>query len=798
MTGTGNGNDDQGPPEGGAPEKPSWKRSGSSPWSGSGEVAGASGSEASEAAAPVEDPEPDPWRESVPASEGDADFEKTMAEPDRTMMEAIPSQDTALPPAASVDPAEMTMMEAGPGGETAPAPPSIPGVEITSVLGRGGQAIVYLGRQTYIDRKVAIKVVESGSSDSFVRRFRREAKILAGMTHPHIVGCHNAGMTPRGDCFLVMEFIDGPNLAEWIEDQGRMEIAGALHLTREVAQALRHAHELSVIHRDVKPQNVLLQPSSSAPSSFPFKVKLADLGLARSVGDAGEGTQVTIQGAVMGTPATMAPEQFDDPDNVDFRADIYGLGCVLYHALSGEPAYNATSLIQLIKLKAERHRPDIRKKRSDVPSSVVALVRAMLAPDRDKRPQSYDALIASIEAAESSLGAKAASTRPAWLPKAAVAGAVVVAGALFLFSGGDDGEADPEPIETTPAVGSATPRDGSEADPGESETVAVTPPVVAPTPELPALTLSADPRRPEAGERVELRASFAGDLEGLGFDEDAIDYHWSHPRGHDLRLDATGPEVSFTAPAGLLDSTLSFRVVATTSLRGEERESSIEWDLPIEPADLGTPLASGASLPLIDPSAMEDPDAWTPGTNEWTTERTGWGARLTDTTAYINGFSSKTRPASTLRRPLPAGDWRLDVEISFGSAVTQESSAVLRLAESGRIAFRVLSIGQREYTFLAEHAAHPDADPQPWFERTLDTMADIDGYDDPGVPRAFLTLVYEDGQLEAELFADPERTDSLIRRSLDLVNRGLYFAPTDLELLVDAGAAQFRGHLTGL
>jgi hypothetical protein len=278
------------------------------------------------------------------------------------------------------------------------APPTIPDVRIDSLLGRGGQGVVYRAHQTYLERDVAVKVLMSGADADFEQRFRREARILAGLQDPHIVACHQAGVTEDGRCYLVMEFIDGPDLARRIDEHGKLALRDALTLTRDVALALAHAQSVGIIHRDVKPQNVLLAPHAAAGASFPFRAKLADLGLAR--GGAGELalTQLTAPGAIMGTPSTMAPEQFDDAAQVDFRADIYGLGCVLYHSLAGQCAYSGQTLGQVIRRKSSGAPPDLTRVNPGVPPAVARLVQRMLAADRERRPASYAELIAELEA----------------------------------------------------------------------------------------------------------------------------------------------------------------------------------------------------------------------------------------------------------------------------------------------------------------------------------------------------------------------------------------------------------------
>ena len=300
-----------------------------------------------------------------------------------------------------IDPNSQKTMASTP----APAPgaevprPTIPEVELDAEIGRGGMGVVYRGRQTYLDRSVAVKLLlvdRDAADDEYVKRFQREAKILAGLSHPHIVACYSAGITTDRQPYLVMEFIDGPNLKHWVADHGPLKPQDALRVTRELAQALSHAHQNGIIHRDVKPENVLLAKREGDTSDFPFQAKLVDLGLARPQGAGGD-MHLTGAGQVMGTPTTMAPEQFDDPDGVDFRADIYGLGCVFYHALIGRPAFEGRSLAQIVTAKVSGAAPNPAAVVSGLSPAIGALVADMLAKNRESRPQSYDQLVARCD-----------------------------------------------------------------------------------------------------------------------------------------------------------------------------------------------------------------------------------------------------------------------------------------------------------------------------------------------------------------------------------------------------------------
>lgn len=315
--------------------------------------------------------------------------------------------------------------------------PTIPEVELDQEIGRGGMGVVYSGRQTYLDRRVAVKLLlvnREAADDDYVRRFQREAKILAGLSHPHIVGCYSAGVTAERQPYLVMEFIDGPNLKNWVAEHGPLSERDALRVVRELAQALGHAHANGIIHRDVKPENVLLAKREGDSSLFPYQAKLVDLGLARPQGT-GSDMNLTGTGQIMGTPTTMAPEQFDDPEGVDFRADIYGLGCVLYHALTGGPAFKGNSLAQIVTAKVSGAAPNPTAEITGLSPAIGTLVSDMLAKDREQRPQSYEVLIARCHPLLNGTAASSGGSRLPWLVIAGVGVAAIVVLAALLAPG---------------------------------------------------------------------------------------------------------------------------------------------------------------------------------------------------------------------------------------------------------------------------------------------------------------------------------------------------------------------------
>jgi eukaryotic-like serine/threonine-protein kinase len=283
---------------------------------------------------------------------------------------------------------------------TLPASPT-PDVTLQAELGRGGAGVVYRGRQHFLDRSVAVKILhDDGPGDGHRERFAREARLLASLQHPHIVACHQAGISSDGRAFLIMELVDGPSLRQWIDIHGSVAAPVALAIIAELAAGLGHANGKGIIHRDMKPENVLLaaKPDAAPDDPFPWVAKIADLGLARHAVPTGDGLGVTQQGTVVGTPSSMAPEQFEAPETVDHRADIYGLGCILIHLVTGRQPYASTSLGLVIQQKFRDEMPELVRSLADDGHGVKRLAMAMLQRHRDRRPGSYTEVIARCAA----------------------------------------------------------------------------------------------------------------------------------------------------------------------------------------------------------------------------------------------------------------------------------------------------------------------------------------------------------------------------------------------------------------
>ena len=217
----------------------------------------------------------------------------------------------------------------GDGRWTPPAPEELaallPQYHIESLLGHGGLGAVYKGRQAALDRPVAIKLLpaEMAADAQFIARFQREARTLAKLQHPGIVTVYDFGQTSAGHLYFVMEFVDGTDLHRILHAPGGVNPAQALEIISQICDALHYAHEKGVIHRDIKPGNILVNTQSRA--------KLADFGLARPA--AGPAGSLTGTDVIVGTPDYMAPEQH--VGEADARADIYALGVMLYEMLTG-------------------------------------------------------------------------------------------------------------------------------------------------------------------------------------------------------------------------------------------------------------------------------------------------------------------------------------------------------------------------------------------------------------------------------------------------------------------------------
>ncbi len=255
--------------------------------------------------------------------------------------------------------------------------------EVLDLLGRGGMGTVFKARHRRMKRIVALKVLarEVAAEGSFLQRFQREVETIAQLSHPNIVMAHDADEAAIGP-FLVMEFVNGRDLASEVTKSGPLSVADALDCTLQAARGLEYAHGKGIIHRDIKPANLLRDVNGL--------VKVADLGLARLSGTPAGGSGVigglTQAGGIVGTTDYMPPEQALDSTSIDQRADTYSLGCTLYFLLAGRPPYSASSLMGLLLKHRDDPIPSLTATRSDVPAEVDNLYRRMVAKKPADRP----------------------------------------------------------------------------------------------------------------------------------------------------------------------------------------------------------------------------------------------------------------------------------------------------------------------------------------------------------------------------------------------------------------------------
>jgi serine/threonine-protein kinase len=272
-------------------------------------------------------------------------------------------------------------------------------------LGAGGMGAVFKARHRSMKRVVAIKILsrESAGQNSYAERFQREVETIAQLSHPNIVMAFDAGEAENG-LFLVMEFIDGRDLGSEVAERGPLSTADAVESTLQAARGLAYAHDHGVVHRDVKPANLLRDPAGL--------VKVADLGLARLTSEANSlNASLTQAGSILGTADYMAPEQALDSATVDHRVDVYSLGYTMFFLLAGRAPYTAGSLMALLLKHRDAPIPSLSEARPDVPDELDVLYRRMAA----KRPEDrYPTMAAVVHALEGVRGAGSLSdARPA-------------------------------------------------------------------------------------------------------------------------------------------------------------------------------------------------------------------------------------------------------------------------------------------------------------------------------------------------------------------------------------------------
>jgi len=276
-------------------------------------------------------------------------------------------------------------------------------------LGAGGMATVYLARDRKHDRRVAVKVLKPELAAALgTERFPREIKIVAQLQHPHILPLHDSGEVD-GFLFYVMPFVEGESLRDKLRRQGALPVSEAVRILREVTDALAHAHSLGIMHRDIKPDNVMLAGRHA---------QVMDFGVAKAVSDAG-GQQLTTVGVAVGTPMYMSPEQATGSTDVDARSDIYAIGILAYEMLTGEPPFTGPNAQAVLSSQVLEPAPDITTKRQGIPPAVGEVVRRCLEKNPDDRWQSAEQMLPLLEnVGTPSGGVTPTDTRPVHVTQA--------------------------------------------------------------------------------------------------------------------------------------------------------------------------------------------------------------------------------------------------------------------------------------------------------------------------------------------------------------------------------------------
>jgi eukaryotic-like serine/threonine-protein kinase len=319
--------------------------------------------------------------------------------PDDTLAGRVRQADTPLtvrsaaaPPVPGVGP----LVPAG-------IPPELaehPRYRIVRQLGTGGMGVVYQAEHRLLERTVALKVIsrELTRDPQAVKRFRQEVKAAGRLAHPNIVTAHDADQAGELH-FLVMEFVDGISLARLVERKGPLPVAQACHVIRQAALGLQHAFEQGMVHRDVKPHNLMLTRKG--------QVKILDFGLARFAQQPGDtpastprpptaGRPITLAGMILGTPDYIAPEQAGDARSADTRSDVYSLGCTLYHLLAGWPPFCGDSSMEKVLAHLDTTPVPLGQVRDDVPPKLAAVVERMMAKDPPGRYQTPAEVAAAL------------------------------------------------------------------------------------------------------------------------------------------------------------------------------------------------------------------------------------------------------------------------------------------------------------------------------------------------------------------------------------------------------------------
>jgi serine/threonine-protein kinase len=269
--------------------------------------------------------------------------------------------------------------------------------QVVRLLGEGGFGEVYEAENPFLQRRAAIKVLHTGmvQEPELVRRFLNEARAASAIRHPNIIEVFDAGVTPEGEPYILMEFLEGDSLQKILLERGRIPLRTVQEIARQAGSALSAAHAAGIVHRDLKPENVFLIPDEAMPMGF--RVKVLDFGIAKvKHRDDQNSTLKTQAGLLMGSPAYMSPEQCRDSSDVDLRTDIYSLAIMIYEMLSGLPPFASKSATEMLVMQITAEPPPLRQHVPDLPEYIEQSVMRALAKDREARFANVDYFVGAL------------------------------------------------------------------------------------------------------------------------------------------------------------------------------------------------------------------------------------------------------------------------------------------------------------------------------------------------------------------------------------------------------------------
>lgn len=310
-------------------------------------------------------------------------------------------------------------------------------------LGEGGMGAVYLAEHVVIEKRLALKVLapDLARRQDLVARFLQEARSASRIGHENVIDISDFGQSPDGFVYIAMEFLDGADLGAAIRRDGPLPWTRAKPIVLQLCRALRAAHEKGIVHRDMKPENIFLIQREGRPDF----VKLLDFGIAKVISLTGENTpRLTRTGMIFGTPEYMAPEQAEGKDS-DHRVDVYAVGCVMYHLISGDPPFKADSFMATLTkhLLEDPVPPSARRPDLGITPELDGMILKALEKNRDDRWQSMQEMMDAVQTCASGTGqrsvAPGTATRPlggsgAAAMRAAISGARAAQSALDIVA----------------------------------------------------------------------------------------------------------------------------------------------------------------------------------------------------------------------------------------------------------------------------------------------------------------------------------------------------------------------------